>query len=53
LYGRWPELGVDEKRAIVEAITNKIIVGTVEIDIDLCYLPSPENMANGARNVPL
>ncbi len=41
LYSRWPSLTPEEKRQVVENITEEIIVGTGEIDIKLCYLPSP------------
>ena len=36
----WPRLTHDEKRKIVEAITEKITVGKDELEIRLCYLPS-------------
>jgi len=41
LYSRWPELVAEEKRKIVENITEKIIVGKEDVTINLCYLPSP------------
>jgi site-specific DNA recombinase len=40
LYGRWRELTREEKRKIVETITEKITVGKEDVTIDLCYLPS-------------
>lgn len=40
LYSRWPELLAEEKRRIVEHITEKIHVGTEEVTINLCYLPT-------------
>lgn len=40
LYSRWPELNSEEKRKIVENITERITVGNEEITINLCYLPS-------------
>lgn len=40
LYARWDTLSRDEKRAIVEAITESIVVGKEEIVINLHYLPS-------------
>lgn len=39
LYERWPNLPGEEKRHIIEAITEKIIVGKDEIDINLYYAP--------------
>jgi site-specific DNA recombinase len=57
LYSRWQQLSSEEKRKIVESITEKIIVGTEDVTINLCYLPSPaptpaspELMASGQRN---
>jgi len=40
LYGRWSTLSAEDKRTIVEAITESIVVGEDEISINLCYLPS-------------
>jgi len=39
LYTRWPDLPTDEKRQIVEAITERIIVGDNEVEINLFYAP--------------
>lgn len=51
LYSRWPELTSEEKRKIVENITEKIIIGENDITINLCYLPpSSKLMASGQRN---
>ncbi len=51
LYSRWGQLEQEEKRKIVEAITEKIVVGKDEVTINLSYLPpSPELMAKRERN---
>lgn len=51
LYTRWPELVQEEKRKIVENITEKIIIGKEDVTINLCYLPSSsEIMAPRQRN---
>jgi len=51
LYSRWLELEKEEKRKIIEAITEKIIVGKDEISINLFYLPSfLESMTLRQRN---
>lgn len=39
LYERWPKLPEEEKRRIIEAITEKIIVGKDEVEINLYYAP--------------
>lgn len=52
LYHNWPGLPFEEKRSIVEMITNKITVGKSDIHIDLSYLPSPHTLApslNGGK----
>ena len=52
LYSRWPELEREEKRRIVEAITDRITIGRDEVHIDLAYLPSPsEELATKARTL--
>ncbi|GAG99391.1 unnamed protein product, partial [marine sediment metagenome] len=52
LYSRWPELVSEEKRKIVENITEKIIIGTEDVTINLCYLPSPPKiMTSKQRNL--
>lgn len=50
LYTRWPQLSTDEKRKIVENITEKINIDKNEVTIHLCYLPSSsEIMADKQR----
>jgi site-specific DNA recombinase len=52
LYSRWGDLTPEEKRQIVETITQKIVIGDGDISIDLCYLPSSaEILAKGQRNL--
>jgi len=51
LYSRWPKLNREEKRAIIESITEKITIGKEDVTINLCYLPSPsEYMAERSRS---
>lgn len=51
LYSRWPNLTPDEKRKVIENITEKITIGKNDVEIDLFYLPSPsETVASGQRN---
>lgn len=40
LYEEWQDMEHEQKRAIVETITEYITIGKDEIDIALCYLPS-------------
>ncbi len=39
LCQRWPDLPAEEKRRIIEATTEKIIIGKDEVDIHLYYAP--------------
>lgn len=51
LHSRWQELSYDQKRKIIENITERITIDKDEVSIDLCYLPSPsEMMTNRARS---
>ena len=49
LHRSWAELDAEEKRSIVETITEKIVVGKDEIDISFCYEPVCEDMAKRWR----
>ena len=52
LYERWPKLPDEEKRRIIEAITEKIIVGKDEVEINLYYAPPapPSGHSDGTPN---
>ena len=52
LYARWPELPLEEKRAIAEVITEKITIGKTDVSLSLAYLPTPphQNAGNSPRN---
>ena len=51
LYSRWPQLTSEEKRKIIENITENINIGKEEVTINLTYLPSSlEMMASEQRN---
>jgi hypothetical protein len=50
LYTRWPSLSTEEKRGIVEHITEEIIITSDEVTITLAYLPTSfELMAKGQQ----
>lgn len=46
LCARWSKLLFEEKRQIVEGITERILIGDNEITIHLAYLPSPPSPAS-------
>lgn len=53
LYERWPGLPVEERRRIVEAITEKIVVGHDEVEINLYYAPpAPPSAPNRSVGTP-
>ena len=52
LYSRWTEFTTEEKRKIIETITEKIQIGENEISIQLQYVPSDGKlMAEGSHNL--
>jgi site-specific DNA recombinase len=53
LHDRWPHMEVSEKRKIVEAIIEKVVIGDGEIDITYSHLPtSIEQCKNQQRLGP-
>lgn len=50
-HSRWPKMNHDERRKVVELLVKNIVVGQGEITLNLCYVPSFEEMANGQRTV--
>jgi hypothetical protein len=53
LYGRWPSLPPADKRKIVEALIEKIMIGNGEIDITFSYLPSSEELCKNQQRLGL
>jgi site-specific DNA recombinase len=49
LHARWPKMNHEERRNIVELLVKEVIIGHGEITLNLCYLPSFEEMTNGQR----
>jgi len=49
LATRFGDLAPEEKRQIVETITEKIVVGRDEVAITLCYLPSSSELVAGRQ----
>lgn len=44
LSAQWAHMPMEEKRAIVETITDSIVIKNEDIDIALCFLPSSSEM---------
>ncbi len=52
LYDRWTIFTPEEKRRIIETITEKILIGQNEISIQLQYVPARDKlMTEGQRNL--
>src|SRR5262249_51756583 len=52
LWTKWPTLAPEEKRQVIENITESVVIEKGEVAIHLCYLPSPsENVAKGQRTL--
>jgi site-specific DNA recombinase len=51
LYAKWPIMDMDERRSIVERITEAIIVEEQDITIRLAYMPAV--LRNGGNSQPL
>lgn len=49
LYHSWPSIDFAEKRAIIELITNNIIIGKSDINISLSYLPVSHPPLNAGK----
>ena len=44
LYSNWNDLVFEEKRRIIENITDKVTVGSDDISINLAYIPSASEL---------
>jgi len=53
LSTRWPDLTPEDKRKIVENVTERITVGKDEISIDLYYLPSVSEIVAGRQRASI
>ena len=51
LHDRWPKLPFEDKRKIVEALIEKIVIGNGEIDITFSHLPSPEEQCKNQQRL--
>ena len=49
LYEQWPNMGVDQKRAIVESIFEKVEIGESKINITYSGLPSSEELCKSQQ----
>ena len=50
LYTRWPALPFEERRKVVETITERIVVSDGEVEINLFYAPPMPPRSGGGNN---
>tara|TARA_R110002096_G_scaffold176572_3_gene352898 strand:- start:762 stop:2270 length:1509 start_codon:yes stop_codon:yes gene_type:complete len=50
LYGRWDDFTHEQKKLIIESITESIVIGERDIAINLHYVPSPQDSGNYIQN---
>jgi site-specific DNA recombinase len=48
---RWPSMPPDDKRKIVEAIIEKVVIGNGEIDITFSHMPSSEELCKNHQRL--
>ncbi|MEI6536759.1 MAG: recombinase family protein, partial [Verrucomicrobiaceae bacterium] len=53
LYSKWGELTTEDKRRIVEAICQKIVIGKDQIDITFCASPFSEQLTKSQHELLL
>jgi len=51
IHDRWPKMAVVEKRKIVEAIIEKVVIGNGAIDITYSHLPSSEEQCKNQQKL--
>lgn len=49
LYKQWPQLEHQDKRKVIESLTDKITVGKEDIQLDLAYFPSAKMLTKCAN----
>lgn len=50
LYTKWPTMPFEEKRSIVEIITDKITIDKQAVNISLSYLPAPHSLQKAGKS---
>jgi len=51
LHERWPNMLADDKRKIVEALIEKIVIGATDIDITYSYVPTSEELCKSQQGL--
>jgi site-specific DNA recombinase len=51
LHDRWPSMAPDDRRKVVEALIEKIVIGDGEIDITYSSLPTSEQLCKNQQGL--
>lgn len=51
LHQRWPKMPLDDKRKVVEALIEKLVIGDGEIDITYSCLPTSEELCKNQQGL--
>jgi len=51
LHERWPSLGQDDRRKVIEALIEKITIGDGEIDITYSCIPTSEELCKNQQGL--
>jgi site-specific DNA recombinase len=51
LHERWPKMPLDDKRKVVEALIEKLVIGDGEIDITYSCLPTSEELCKNQQGL--
>lgn len=51
IYPRWPKMTIDEKRPIVQALIEKVIVGKGEVELSFSYAPTSEELCKSQQQL--
>ena len=50
LYTKWPAMPFEEKRSVVEIITDRIAIDKQAVNISLSYLPAPHSFQKAGKS---
>ncbi|HEX3624886.1 MAG TPA: recombinase family protein [Verrucomicrobiae bacterium] len=53
LHERWPSMASDDRRKVVEALVEKVVIGDGEIDITYSYMPTSEELCKNQQRLGL
>lgn len=51
LHERWPSMASDDRRKVVEALIEKVVIGDGEIDITYSCLPTSEQLCKSQQQL--